>query len=449
MKTYQDWLQVASGSDVSRMEFVKSAISDHKSSSIYKKAVIGEDYFSGRNTTIRRYEKILYNAKGQAVPDYTSANHRIATRFFFRDVTQANAVLLGNGITWKDNKGGQALGDDFDRVIIEAGRTAQVEGVAFGFYNNGNVDVFKLTEFVPLFDEEDGALKAGIRFWQIADNKPLRATLYELDGYTEYMWDKSGIGQIKQEKRAYILGISSSPADGEVIYDAMNYPTFPIVPLYPNQLKESELSPIRATIDAYDLIQSGYANDIDDANIIYWTVSNAGGMDDTDLVALINKLKKIHAAQVEDDQTLTPHEVEAPYNGREAILDRLEKMLYKDAMALNPYDISSGAITATQIYAAYDPLNEKLDIYEAQITQFIKGLLAVANVEDEPTYTRSIAVNKSEEIQAVILGALYLDDQYVTEKIMTILGDKDQIEDVQSRRAESDLNRLNGGTNET
>lgn len=444
MKTFQDWQKVADRSEAERMAFIRSLINDHKGSAAYMKAVAGEEYYAGRNVTIKRFEKILFNAKGQAIPDYTSANHRIATRFFFRDVTQANAVLLGNGISWDNGTGGDALGSDFDRQIMEAGRVAQCEGVAFGFYNNGKVDIFKLTEFVPLFDEEDGALKAGVRFWQIADNKPLRATMFELDGYTEYMWNK-GEATVMQEKRAYVVAVRVSEADGEEVYDYTNYPSFPIVPCYANLLKESELSPIRATIDAYDLIQSGYANDIDDANIIYWTITNAGGMDDTDLVATLNKLKLLHAAQVDDDQQITPHNVEAPFNGREALLDRLEKTLYKDAMALNPYDIASGAVTATQIEAAYEPLNQKLDLYEAQITEFIMRLLAIAGAEDTPTYTRSLQVNKAEEIQAVMSAALVLDDVYMAEKIMTLLGDKDKIEEAQARKSQTDINRMTGG----
>lgn len=444
MKTFQDWQKVANSSEPDRMAFIRTLINDHKSSTAYKRAAAGEAYYAGENVTIKRFEKIMYNAKGHAIPDYTSANHRLATRFFYRDVTQANAVLLGNGISWDNGTGGEALGADFDGQIMEAGRAAQVEGVAFGFFNNGKVDIFKFTEFAPLFDEEDGALKAGVRFWQVANNKPLRATMFELDGYTEYMW-KKGSAEVLQPKRGYIAIVNSTPADGDVIYDYENYPTFPIVPCYANLLKESELTPIRATIDAYDLIQSGYANDIDDANIIYWTITNAGGMDDADLVATLNKLKLLHAAQVDDDQQLTPHEVEAPYNGREALLDRLEKTLYKDAMALNPYDISSGAVTATQIEAAYEPLNQKLDLYEAQITQFIKGLLELAGAEDTPTYTRSMQVNKSEEIQAIMNAALVLDDLYMQEKIMTILGDKDKVEEAVARKATKDMNRLTGG----
>ena len=452
MKTYQDWLQVASRSEQDRMLFIKGAITEYKGSFAYRQAKVGEDYYAGQNTTIKRYEKIIYNARGQAIPDYTSANHRIATRFFFRDVTQANAVLLGNGITWANGSGEEALGDDFDRKILDAGRTAQVEGVAFGFYNNNKVDIFEAREFVPFFDEEDGALKAGIRFWQISDDKPLRATMFELDGYTEYIWgerDEQGNvidqnGAIKQEKRAYIVEKMVSEADGEEIYDFKNYPSFPIVPCYANLLKMSELNPIRATIDAIDLIQSGYANDIDDANVIYWTISNAGAMDDADLIKMIDKLKKVHATQVDDDQQITSHTVEPTYQGREAILERLEKTLYKDAMALNTDDIASGAVTATQIEASYEPLNQKLDLFEAQITDFINGLLAIAGVEDEPTYTRSIMVNKTETIQSIVNSALYLDDEYITEKIMTILGDKDKIEDVQDAKAQTDIQRMMG-----
>ena len=443
MKTFQDWQKVASGTDKDRMLFVKNAIAEFKSSDRYKNAIYGEDYYAGKNTTIKTYEKLLINARGQAVPDCFSASHKIASRFFYRDVKQANSVLLGNGCKWKNGKGADALGDDFDNRLMDAGRNAQVGGVAYGFYNNGRVIIFKAQEFVPMIDEEDGAIKAGFRFWQIDAQKPMRATVYELDGYTEYVFDKENPdGKILFDKRAYMIIKKESVADGEEIYDFMNYPTFPIIPLYANDMKESELLPIRSTIDAFDLINSGYANDVDDANIIYWTITNAGGMDDVELVQFLDKMRKMHAAQLDDDQQITPHTVEIPVTSREAILDRLEKQLYKDAMALNTYDLSSGAVTATQIEAAYEPLNEKLDGFESNISEFVQGLLAVAGVEDDATYDRSIVINKAEEIDTVIQSANYLDDEYITQKIMTILGDKDQIDDVIDRMNAENLERM-------
>lgn len=449
MKTYQDWLKVADQSERQRMEFIKALINEHKASDIYKTARDAENYYAGQNTTIKQYEKILFTATGQAVPDLFSANHKLATRFFYRNVKQANSTLLGNGITWKNGAGAKALGSDFDRKILKAGRNAQVGGVSFGFYNNKKVEIYTVLEFAPLYDEEDGALKAGARFWQVDSNKPLRVTMFELDGYTQYMWDQNHAeGLVMKEKQAYIKEIQSSEAFGDEIYDFKNYPTFPIVPCWANDIKRSELTPIRATIDCYDLINSGYANNIDDANLIYWTITNAGGMDDVDLVEFLDKMRKLHAAQTDGNQTVTPTTVDVPYEGREALLDRLEQQLYKDSMSLNVYDLASGAVTATQIEAAYEPLNEKLDDYEAEITDFIQRLLTVAGVEDEPTYTRSIIVNSTEEIATITNAGLYLDDEYITERIMTTLGDKDKIQEVLDRKAATNVSRMTTGNTE-
>ena len=443
MKTYQDWLKVADTSERERMDFIRALIDEHKASDIYKQAQDAENYYKGQNTTIKRYEKILYNALGQAVPDLVSANHKLATRFFYRSVTQANSTLLGNGISWKNGKGAKALGSDFDRKIIKIGRNAQTGGVCFGFYNNKKVEVYTVLEYAPLYDEEDGALKAGARFWQIDNSKPLRVTMFELDGYTEYQFDNDHpTGFIRTPKRKYIEVIQTSEAYGDETIEFKNYPSFPVVPCWANETKQSELIPLRATIDCYDLINSGYANDIDDASLIYWIITNAGGMDDLDVVKFIDKMKKLHAAQTDSDQVITPTTVDVPFAGREAILERLEKTLYKDAMALNTYDIAGGAVTATQIEAAYEPLNEKLDGYEAEISDFIARLLVVAGVEDEPTYTRSIIVNKAEEVNIVLNSANYTDSEYVTEKVLTILGDKDKVEEVLKRQAAANMERM-------
>ena len=447
MKTFQDWLEVADQSEKQRMSFIKGLINDHKASKIYKQAKDAENYYAGQNTTIKRYERVLYTATGEAVRDLFSANHQIATRFFYREVMQTTSTLLGNGIKWTTGAGEEALGADFDRKIMKAGKQAQIGGVSFGFYNNGQVEVYKITEFVPLYDEEDGALKAGVRFWQIDDQKPLRATLFELDGLTEYQFDEDHPeGFIRKQKRAYIIVKQTSEAFGDEDFQFENYPTFPVVPCWANEIKQSELTPIRATIDCYDLINSGYANNIDDANIIYWTITNAGGMDDVDLCAFLDKMRKLHAAQTDGDQIVTPNTVDVPFAGREALLDRLEKQLYKDAMALNTYDIANGAVTATQIEAAYEPLNEKLDDFESEISDFISRLLVVAGAEDEPSYERSKLVNRTEEITTLTNAGLYLDDEYIREKIMTAMGDKDKIKDSLNKKAAQDIKRMTGGS---
>lgn len=428
--TYQDLLKIPD-LESERMDFTKRVVGSHKNTRLYKTAVIADEYRAQRNVTITQYRKLLYTVSGQAVPDNFSADYKLTSNFFNRFITQENQFLLGNGINWADNSTKEKLGDNFDTQVQQAGKYALSGGVSFGFWNLDKLDVFPVTEFAPLFDEDDGSIKAGVRFWQVDTNKPLRATLYEIDGYTEYIWRKGEQGQVLYEKRPYVLDIISTEADGQEIYSGENYPSFPIVPLWGNDLHQSELVGMRENIDAYDLIKSGFCNTVDEASMVYWTINNAGGMDEVDLANFIERMRTVHATTIEDDgATAESHTIDIPYASREAILDRLEKDLYKDAMALNTDTIASGATTATQIRAAYEPLNSKTDDFEYQVIKFLQGIMNVAGIDDKPTFTRSKIVNTQEEVQTVIQAAPYLGDDYTTRKILALMGDADQAETV-------------------
>ena len=423
------------------MDFVLTAIREHKASEQYKTARDAELYASGKNATIMNYQKLLYTLSGKAVPDNYSANHKCRSGFFKRFVIQEAATLLGNGITFEDSKTKDKLGKDFDTVLYQGGKTALIQSVVFGFYNNGKVEFYKLTEFVPLYDEENGSLMAGIRFWQIDNDKPLRATLFEVDGYTDYIKKKNKQIEVKNDKRTYIEVVKSSKADGEVVYDGMNYPSFPIVPLWANPEKQSELEGKREQIDCYDLIKSGFANDLDDASMIYWTITNAGGMTDIDLARFLERMKTVKAAAVGDDEgaKAEAHTIDVPYQSREAYLSRLEKDLYKDSMALDTEQIAAGQVTATQIEAAYEPLNEKLDEFELCIHKFINGILSIAGVEDTATFKRSLIVNRKEETEMILMCADYLDDETILKKLPFLT--EDEIEDIMKRKASEEVDR--------
>lgn len=429
MRTFQDLILVGEN-EANRQEFVHEVISEHKSSELYRTAEIADEYDRKQNRTIVRYQKLLYDVTGRAIPDNVSANYKITSGFFNRFTTQQVQFLLGNGVTWGNDETKNKVGEDFDKQLQSIAKASLCAGVAFGFFNLDHLEVFSALEFAPLYDEENGALRAGVRFWQVDAQKPLRATLYEEDGFTEYMWD-DGVASVLREKQKYVLTLISTEADGMEIYDGNNYPSFPIIPMWANPHRQSELVGIREQIDAYDLIKSGFCNTIDEASFIYWTINNAGGMDEVDLAEFVNRLKTIHAANVEDTgATATANSLEAPHEGREALLDRLAKDMYADYMALNIDEIKGGANTATQIRAAYEPMNNKADQFEYCITDFIKGILNVAGIDDKPTFTRSYLINVQEEVDTILQASQYLDQEYVTRKIMTLLGDADKIDDV-------------------
>ena len=417
------------------MEFVLDAIREHKGSDLYKTAYDAELYYKHQNPTIMRFQKWVYNQMGQKVPDIWSPNNKIASNWYNYFTTQAVSYLLGNGVTFgKKEQTKDKLGKDFDKKVQDVATHAKNGGVAFGFWNLDHLECFDLTEFVPIYDEDDGGLKAGIRFWQIDDSKPLRATLYELDGYTDYIKRKGEDVAILHNKRAYTQIVRKNDIEGETILDGAPPAGFPIVPLW-NINRQSDIVGNRGTIDAYDLMVSCLINNVSDGEFIYWILKNCGGMDSTDDAKFIEQLKLTRVAHADGDDgaSVEAHNVTVEFEATAEALDRLEKQLFKDFMALKVDDISAGA-TNDQIQAAYEPINQKTDLFEFQVTCFIQGVLKLAGIEDEPTYTRSQMSNRAETLEKVLQSAEYLDDEYVTTKILTLLGDADKAQEVLKRK---------------
>lgn len=460
IKTYQDLIALGDN-EAARTGFILAAIGEHKSSFAYKTASLAEQYYRGLNPKIMHYQKVLYDLRGKAHADAWSANHKIASNFFNFAVTQENQYLLGNGAMFGKGDTKQRLSGgekemhsnryEFDSQLQKAGKEALIGGVSFGFWNYDHLDVFSLTEFVPLYDEMDGALKAGIRWWQVAEDKPLRATLYEIDGYTDYVAQNGS--EIKSAddggKRPYIIkrrGDAKDVADKTEVFEGDNYPTFPIVPLYGNDKKQSELVGRQGTLDAFDLLNSNLVNNVDEGNYIYWAITNCGGMDDEDDQKFIERMKTVHVAHVDGDGSggakVEAHTVETPFQASDTAISTIKTRLYEDFQCLNVADLSAAAKTATEIRAAYQPLDSKADMYEYCVIDFVQKILAIAGIEDEVSFKRSKIINQSEEISMILSAAEYLDDETVTEQLCFILGLGEQADEIIKRKRNEETERF-------
>lgn len=440
MKTYQDFLEVAEKSDRDRMEFVLAAINDHKNSDLYQQAKIAREYDEHRNVTIITVQKLLYTLSGKAIPDNYSANYKLRSAFFPIFMRQETQYLLSNGVILKNAENKKRLGRKFDNQIQELARSALVGGVAYGFWNLDHLEVFTVLDFVPMLDEENGSLRAGIRFWQVAANKPLRATLYEPDGFTQFIRRSGKEMEILAPKRGYISVEASSEVDGTEILEYQNYPGFPIIPMYGNRARQSELVGQREAIDCYDLIKSGFADTVDDASIIYWTISNAGGMDEIDMARFKETMRRIGVGLVDDDGAKAEaHTLTIPVEAREALLSRLSDDLYRDFQMLDTTKIQGGQKTATEITAAYQQMDNKVDEFEYCVGDFLYQLFALIGIDDDPTFTRSKIVNQLEQTQMVLLAASYLDDETTLSKLPWLT--QEEIANILKRKSAEELER--------
>lgn len=440
MKTYQDFLEVAEKSDQERMAFVLAAINNHKDSDLYKQAVIAKEYDAHRNVTIANFQKLLYTLNGKVIPDNYSPNYKLRSNFFANFITQETQYLLGNGVTLKKVENKAKLGAGFDTRLQDAAHDALVGGVSYGFWNFDHLEVFDVTEFVPLLDEENGALRSGIRFWQVCTSKPLRATLFEPDGFTQYIRRSGEEMMILEPKRGYVAVEATSEIDGTELLTYQNYPGFPIIPMYGNRAKQSELVGQREAIDCYDLIKSGFANTVDDASVIYWTISNAGGMDEIDMARFKESMRRIGVGLVDDDGAKAEaHTITIPVEAREALLFRISDDLYRDFQMLDVTKLQSGQKTATEINAAYQPMDNKVDQFEYCVIDFLQALFKIVGIEDEPSFTRSKVTNQLEQTQMVLLAANYLDDETILNKLPWLT--QEEVAEILKRKAAEDIER--------
>lgn len=447
IRTYQDFEKAQ---DIA--SFVNAAIQTYVQSDTYKTAVMADEYDAQRNPTITEAVRLIYTASGSVTEDTTSANNRIACNLFNRLNTQRCMYSLGNGVSfidpWEAAQGQsddtkEALGPHFDHTLREAGYHALIHGRTYLFWNLDRVHEFPATEFVPIDDEVDGTLRAGIRFWQLDKTKPLNAVLYEADGYTKYQTIEGRFREV-QPKASYKVTYSYTDAGDVIDITEENYTALPIVRMYASRLKQSTLVGMREAIDAYDLIQSGFANDLSDCAEVYWIVENYGGMDEQDLRDFLNRLKLNHVANADTQSggRVTPYTQDIPFQARKAFLDDIRARMYEDFGGLDVHTIAAGA-TNDHIDAAYQPLDENAADFEHWVGDAIIRLLELQGIEDVPVFHRNRLSNGKEQVEMLVQEAAWLDRSTIIRKLPNLSIDERQAAIEQAE--DEDMNRMGVG----
>lgn len=436
MYTYQDFIRDGGG-----IQAIANSVTHHLNSDLYKTAKSADEYDHQRNETILNYIRTIFTMTGSPVEDFTASNNKLCSNFFHRLNTQRCTYLLGNGVSFSDHKEEligedgvaittdttkEQLGNKFDSDLKNIGYNALIHGLCFGYWNVDRLHSFPITEFAPLWDEETGALRAGVRFWKIDPNKPMILVLYEEDGYTKYK-SKESVGMDLEEivpKKPYKVVVNVNEEDGEEVIGEENYGSIPIVPMWGSKLKQSTLVGMREKIDSFDLIRSGFANDLTDCAQIYWILENCGGMSDTELARFRDRLKINHIAVADTiNSKVSPYTQEIPYGARAAYLAEIRAGIYEDFGGLDVHTIAAGA-TNDHIDAAYQPMDEEADDFEYQVVEFVQQVLKLIDIEDTPMFKRNRISNERERTDMVLSAADYLDDETILQKLPFVTVDE-------------------------
>ena len=194
------------------------------------------------------------------------------------------------------------------------------------------------------------------------------------------------------------------------------------------------------SIDSFDLIRSGFANDLTDCAQIYWILENCSGMTDDDLAKFRDRLKIQHIAVVDTENSkATPYTQDVPYSARKEYLDEIRSGIYEDFGGLDVHTIAAGA-TNDHIDAAYQPMDEEADDFEFQIIEFIQQILALMGIEDTPIFKRNRISNQKEQTDMILSASEYLDDETILSKLPFI--SVDEVADILLKKRQESEDRF-------
>lgn len=440
--TYEDWL--AAPKD--KRDMILSIISKYRSSSDFQTALTAQRYFAGDNDEIKNKYVVQLDScevsvavtdpeTGQPLQDPATgkpitekkrvkkelkvAGTRLPSGFFFRFVTQQNQHLLSNGVTLKDAEFKKKLGRAFDTTLSRMGEHALVDGVCWGFWNCDHIDVIRAavdgsSGAVALLSEEDSTPRVLIQFWQLDQTKPLHVRVYEPEGVSQYRKDEEGKLLEVKLRQPYMQTVQRDAA-GVFAVEGRNYGILPVIPLYANPEKRSELTPsIKAKIDCYDRILSDFGDNLQMANDVYWVLNNFGG-NTRDVLEILSQIREYRAVAARSDgmggaATAEPHTFEVPYQARSTALDILKRELYRDYMAMDTEALTGGSLTNVAIRVATKDMNLKDDRYEWQVFAFVQGVLRLLGVEtEEISFVRQALENDTETVENIYRAAEDLD----------------------------------------
>ncbi len=412
----------------------------------------GLRYYEGEHD-IKDNRIFFFDADGQLKEDKTKSNIKISHPFFTELVDQTVQYMLSgkDGFIKSDIPELQTQLDeyfndneDFISELYEILTGCIAKGFEYAYaYKRADEKIgFQCADGIGVIEVKAKETNDGcdyVIYWYVdrigKDNKQIKR-IQVWDDKQTYFYVQEDDGQIKLDNtqqhnpRPHIM----YQQEGE---EATYFEGFGFIPFFrlDNCRKQfSDLKPIKALIDDYDLMSCGLSNNLQDTAEALYVVKGFQGDNLDELMTNIRQKKHIG---VDEDGGVEVHTVDVPYQARQAKLELDETNIYRFGMGFNSAQIGDGNITNIVIKSRYALLDLKCNKLEIRLKQFMRKLLKVVlaeiNEEHETDYQqkdvyfnfeREVMTNASDNAQIELTDA-----QKRQTEITTILNLRDVIDD--------------------
>ena len=384
---------------------LQSVVRDWQGSSKYAEILRNYDYYGGKNPTfMQKLEKLRRIVLDTGVALTFGPQIKVVSSLFEQIVDKREHRVLNNPVGFDD---GVSLGDDFDFRIKDMLHDALIAGGSWGHWCIDRVVPFKALEYIPIIDDDTGAMVKGIRTTQLAPDRPVTYEFFEVEGKSAFRQETQGGKLVQVQDVTPYRYTERRWGDGSrQITNASNYGVLPIVPMYVNRERRSFLTPsVKSKIDAYDMVWTFFTDETLKSNFIYFMMSGVGGTLE-EVVEARNVARAVGILKASGrDSSIDAKAIEIPHDAMKMILGELRRGVFADSFTFDPTEIAGSANIATAVFAGQKPEEVSSGGTEAHVEECVKGLLKVTGQES--------SVN--------IVATPIIDDKSQTEMMMSVV----------------------------
>lgn len=472
------------GLSVEQMRKIYDASTQHLSDlkGSYEKSV---DYYNGNNDIMRDNDMTINDYKNKTDEDGMTqeddplhkAKNRVSSNFYQIMVDQEAGYLATHEPTFdvgddKDNNViKEMLGDSLSLTVQNLIIDTSNAGIGWLHYwiddnNNFKFGIVTPEQIYPIysdnlendlvaveriyraFDEEAGKYRQIVEYWNseactsfvVNDNN-------SLDEYNNVLTTDNSTNTITGSGNVY------------------NHPfgRVPFIKFRKNKYEKPELAKVKGSIDIYDKVYCGFANDLEDIQQTLMVLKDYGG---TDLDEFMNELRKHKAIKVDDDGDVNQLQIEIPVEARQTMLELTKQKIFDEGQAIDPEKfMDNGALSGKAIKGLYAHLDLKATTTEKNFRQgfavLIRAMLKFKGASDyetrniSQTWTKNAIQDELEKAQAIAQLAPYMSEYaiananpFVDDVQAEIQHKKDESVDADGYGNQSKIDELAGSDND-
>ena len=378
-------------------------------------AATAERYYRNKNDILK--DKPKTEAEETDNP-LRNADNRIPRNFHGLLVNQKAAYmftappLFDIGKQEANKRVTEVLGDRYAKTCMELCVNAANSSVGWLHYWENSAGQFKYgvvdsKQIIPIWTSDlDKQLEGILRVYEQTDFTDGEIyTVYEYWNDTDCQaFRKKSANTVDEGLQSYAM--FSTFVDGESSMSntfTHDYGRVPFIPFFNNNTSSGDLENIKALIDVYDKIFSGFVNDLEDIQEIIFVLSGYGGTELADFLRDLKKYKTINLDEQDGNPGLSTLTIDIPIEAREKLLDITRKAIFEQGQGVDPQPEAFGNASGVALKYLYSLLELKAGLLEVEFKlafgEFIRAICKYLNVECKSiiqTWTRTAITNDLE-----------------------------------------------------